>query len=44
MEVSSQIHAPVALTPGKVPLYQVDRRLGGLRVGLEAGKKEKTLS
>jgi hypothetical protein len=29
MEVSGQIHAPAASSPGKSPLYPLDRRLGG---------------
>jgi hypothetical protein len=29
MEVSGQLHAPTALTPGKCSRYQLDRRLGG---------------
>jgi hypothetical protein len=29
MEVSVQLHALAALTPGKILRYQLDRRLGG---------------
>jgi hypothetical protein len=29
MEVSSQLHAPAALPPGKDPWYPLDWRLGG---------------
>jgi hypothetical protein len=29
MEVSGQVHAAAALTPGKEPRYPLDRRLGG---------------
>jgi hypothetical protein len=29
MEVSRQLHAPAALSPGKYPQYPSDRRLGG---------------
>jgi len=29
MEVTGQIQAPAALSPGKEPRYQLDRRLGG---------------
>jgi hypothetical protein len=29
MDVSSQLHAPTALPPGKEPCYPLDRRLGG---------------
>jgi hypothetical protein len=29
MEVSGQLHAPVALLQGKSPRYALDRRLGG---------------
>jgi hypothetical protein len=29
MEVSGQLHAPVALPQGKSPWYPLDRRLGG---------------
>jgi hypothetical protein len=29
MEVSGQLHAPVALPQGKRPWYPLDRRLGG---------------
>jgi hypothetical protein len=28
MEEGGQLHAPVALPPGKEPLYPLDRRLG----------------
>jgi hypothetical protein len=28
MKVSDQLHAPAALTPGKLPRYSLDRRLG----------------
>jgi hypothetical protein len=28
MEVCGQLHAPAALSPGKSPLYPLDRRLG----------------
>jgi hypothetical protein len=29
MEVSSHLHAPAALIPGKNPSHPLDRRLGG---------------
>jgi hypothetical protein len=29
MEVSGQLHAPVALPPGKDPRCQMDRKMGG---------------
>jgi hypothetical protein len=29
MDVNGQLHGPAALTPGKQPLYPLDRRLGG---------------
>jgi hypothetical protein len=29
MEVSGQVHVPVALPPGKKPVVPLDRRLGG---------------
>jgi hypothetical protein len=31
MEVSVQLHDPVALPPGKEPRYPLDKRLGGLQ-------------
>jgi hypothetical protein len=42
MEVSGQLHAPVALTPGKSLRYPLDRRLGGpqTRSG-QSGEDEK---
>jgi hypothetical protein len=30
MEMSDQLHAPVALSPVKKPYYPLDRMLGGL--------------
>jgi len=29
MEVSGQLHAPAALSPGNSPRYPLDRRMGG---------------
>jgi len=38
--VSCQLHAPVALPPGKKTRYTLDRRLeGGPWAGLDAGAK-----
>jgi hypothetical protein len=31
MEVSGQLHAPAAITPGKEPLLPLDRMLGGFQ-------------
>jgi hypothetical protein len=41
MEVSGQLHAPAALTPGKETLVPLDRRLGGLlsRSGRDSEEK-----
>jgi hypothetical protein len=41
MEVSGQLHAPVALPPGNVPLYPFDRRLGELQSRSGRGGEEK---
>jgi len=41
MEVSGQLHAPVALIPRKEPQYSLDRRLGGLQSRLGRGAEEK---
>jgi hypothetical protein len=44
MEVSSQLHAPVAAFPGeKAPRYPLDRRQGDHRAGLEAVEKRKKI-
>jgi hypothetical protein len=42
--VRGRFHAPATLLPGKSPLYWLDRRLGGLRVGLDAVEKKEVLS
>jgi hypothetical protein len=41
MEVSSQLHAPAALPPGKDPLVPLDRRLDGPQSRSERGGLEK---
>jgi hypothetical protein len=41
MEVSSQLHAPAALLPGKEPLYPLDARLGGPQSRSGHGGEEK---
>jgi hypothetical protein len=41
MEMSGQLHAPVALPPGKSPLYPLDRRLGGPQSRLGRGGEGK---
>jgi hypothetical protein len=39
--VSCQLHAPAAMPPGKIPWYQLDRRLGGLHSRSGRGGEEK---
>jgi hypothetical protein len=41
MEVSCQLHAPAALSPGKSPWYPLDRRLGGHQNRSGRGGEEK---
>jgi hypothetical protein len=41
MEVSGQLHAPAALSPGKEPCYSLDRRVGGLQSRSGRGGDEK---
>jgi len=41
MEGSSQLHAPVALPPGKEIWFPLDRRLGGHQSWFGHGGKEK---
>jgi hypothetical protein len=41
MEVSGQLHAPVALTTGKCSRYALDRRLGEPQSRSERGGEEK---
>jgi len=41
MEVSGQLHAPAALTPGKGPRYPFDGRLGGHQSRSERDGEEK---
>jgi hypothetical protein len=41
MEVSGQLHAPVALPPGKQPLYPLARRLDGPQSRSGGGGEEK---
>jgi hypothetical protein len=41
MEVSGQIHAPVALPQGKIPWYPLEWRLGGPQSRLGPGGEEK---
>jgi hypothetical protein len=41
MEVSGQLHTPVALPPGKEHWYQLDRRLGGPQSRSGRGGEEK---
>jgi hypothetical protein len=41
MDLSGQRHAPAALPPGKIPLYPLDRRLGGPRRQSGRGDEEK---
>jgi hypothetical protein len=43
MEVSGHLHAPVALLPGKEPLYILDRSWVGPRAGLDAGVEKNLL-
>jgi hypothetical protein len=35
MDVSSELHAPAGLTPGKIRPYPLDRRLDGPQSGLD---------
>jgi hypothetical protein len=44
MEVNGQLHVPAALIPAKNLRYTLDRRLVGLRGGLNAVAKRKILS
>jgi hypothetical protein len=44
LEVSGQLHAPVALSPRKSPQYTLDRRLDGPRAGLDDVEKRKCLT
>jgi len=41
MEVSGQLHVPVALLPGKQPQYPLDRRMVGPQSSSGHGVKEK---
>jgi len=41
MQLSGQIHSPVALLPGKSPLYPLDRRLHGFQIRSGRGGDEK---
>jgi len=41
MEVSGQLHAPAALSQGKKPWYQLDRRLDGPQSQSEHGDEER---
>jgi hypothetical protein len=41
MEVSSELHAPATLSPGKEPRYPLDRRLGGPQSRSGDGDEEK---
>jgi hypothetical protein len=41
MEVSGQIHAPIAFTCGESPRYVLDRRLSGSQSESEPGGEEK---
>jgi hypothetical protein len=41
MEVSGQLHAPAASTPGKSPWYPLDRRLGWPQSRSGRGSEEK---
>jgi hypothetical protein len=41
MEVSGQLHAPVALPQGESPFYPLDRRLGGPQSRSGSGGEEK---
>jgi len=41
MEMNGQLHAPAALTPGKLPPYPLDRRLGGPQSRSGHGGEEK---
>jgi hypothetical protein len=41
MEVSGQLHAPAALSPGKSPWYPLDRRLGWPQSRSGRGDEEK---
>jgi hypothetical protein len=43
MEVSGQLHAPAALTPGKSPWHPLDKRLGGPQSQSGRGGEEKNL-
>jgi len=43
MEVSGQLHAPVALSPGKTHRYVLDRRLRGPQRWSGQGGEEKNL-
>jgi hypothetical protein len=44
MELSGQLYALIALTPGKEPPVTIGWRLDGLREGLDAVVKRKILS
>jgi len=44
MEVSGQLHAPVALPWGEKPWYPLDTRLGGPRASLDAVVRRKNFS
>jgi len=41
MEKIGQLHALVALAPGRISRYPLDRRLGGAQAGLDAMAKRK---
>jgi len=41
MDVSGQLHSPVALSPGKDNLYSLDRKLGGPRSGRGGEEKNR---
>jgi hypothetical protein len=41
MELSGQLHAPTALSPGKETRYPLDRRLGGFQSCSGRGGEEK---
>jgi hypothetical protein len=43
MEMSSQLHTPAALTPGKNPLFPQNRSLGGPRSRCGRGGEEKKI-
>jgi hypothetical protein len=43
LEVTGQLHSPVALTPGKKPQYPLDRRLGGPQNRSGPSRDEKIL-